>query len=190
MTADPDSAYARHAALTTVHNVLTAIGWDPQPDDETSGFLVDFGPPYLPIATASASIPLDQELFVFCLNFGVAASADRREGVSRFLTFVNWVEQFGCFVMDCDDGFIQFRASLSFRGVELSSPLIENAIRLSMKAVEKYSEPLIDVIARGKDAEQAFQEADATPRYAPFAATGSAPPRRTLDTRHRQASLC
>jgi hypothetical protein len=145
-------------AVDTLHAVLTGIGWEPREDTETAGFVVDFDPPYIPVAYAYAAISPDLEVFVFHLNFGVAAAASRREETARFLTLANLHLMVGNFEIDLEDGVVRFRSSLSFQGTELSEVLIRNVILCAMTTVERYAEGVIDVMARGKSAEDAFHE--------------------------------
>jgi len=146
-------------AFDTLRAVLTEIGWDPQLDEETAGFVVNFDPPYIPVAYAYAAISPELELFVFHINFGVAAAAHRRDEMVKFLALVNWNLMSGSFDMDCDDGQVRFRTSVCFEGIELSEALIRSAIRFAMNAVERYAGAAIDVMARGKSADQAYREA-------------------------------
>jgi hypothetical protein len=142
----------------TLHEVLTEMGWNPQRDDETAGFLVDFEPPYIPVAHAFAAISGELELFVFYLNLGVAAAPERRDETAKFLMLANWKLMSGNFEMDYKDGLIRLRSSVCFRGTELSKALIRGAILLAMNAVDRYAKGAIEVMARGKTAEQAFSE--------------------------------
>jgi hypothetical protein len=146
-------------AVDTLQKVLTEIGWKPQRDEETAGFVVDFDPPYIPVSTAFAAISLELEQFMFFVNFGVTASPEQRDAVCRFITRANWRLTVGNFEMDHDDGHVRVKSSVDFRGVELSEALIRNAIRAAMNAVEVYADSLIEVLAHGKDAEQAIKEA-------------------------------
>ena len=151
------------AEINTLRGVLRSLDWDPRHIEETGGFVVDFDPPYVPIAHAYAAIAEEPELFLFYLNVGVRVSQERKDEVACFLTRVNSDLMNGNFDMDYEDGMVRFRSSVGFAGTELSEHLIRNVILFAMNAVEKYAEPLIDVIARGKGAEQAFQEANAAP---------------------------
>jgi len=145
-------------AIETLRAVLTDIGWDARKDDETEGFIVDFDPPYIPLAFAYAAISADPEVFVFYLNLGVSAAADRRDETARFLTLANSNLMVGNFEIGFEDGLVRFRSSVPFQGTELSEVLIRNTILSAMDAVERYAEGVIDVMARGKSAEQVFHQ--------------------------------
>ena len=68
-------------ALKTVEDVLTDIGWDPQPT-ETEGMLrIDFSSDDIPIAEALASVRIDFERFVFYLIVRDRAPAKHRAQV-------------------------------------------------------------------------------------------------------------
>jgi hypothetical protein len=160
------SSTAISRAVETLYEVLTEIGWKPQKDEETAGFVVNFDPPYIPVAYAYAAISAELEMFVFYLNFGVAAAAERRDETARFLTLANWNLMNGDFEMDYEDGFVRFRSSVAFQEAELSGVLIRNVILFAMNAIERYADGAIDVMARGKSAEQAFKEAADSERLA------------------------
>ena len=160
MKVDNSSSAAVTRAVSTLRAILIEIGWDPKRDDQTAGFVVEFDPPYIPVAYAYAAISPKLEMFVFYLNFGVAAAAERRQETARFLSLANWSLMSGNFEMDWDDGQVRFRSSICFQGTDLSGTLIRNAIRFAMNAVERYAEGVIDVMARGKCAEEAFQKID------------------------------
>ena len=159
MPEDTKPQLGRASPLAALERVLTEIGWEPQPDEETAGFYVDFGPPHIPVSDAFAAIALDTEQFVFYINFGPAVPPDRMNQVARFLTLANWGLMIGNFEMDYSDGHVRFKSSLSFRGTELSEVLIRNAILSAMNAVERYADSLMQVLGQGKDADQAFREA-------------------------------
>ena len=146
--------------LAILGKVLTEIGWEPQPDDQTAGFYVDFGPPRIPVSDAFAAIATETEQFVFYINFGPAVPPEQMAEVAHFITLANWGLMIGNFEMDYTDGHVRFKSSVSFRGTELSEALIRNAILSAMNAVERYADALIQMMARGKGAEQAFKEAD------------------------------
>lgn len=153
------SSTAISRAIESVQEVLTQIGWNPRKDDETGGFIVNFDPPYVPVAYAYAAVSADLEVFVFYLNFGVAVAEDRRDETAHLVTLVNSDLMVGNFEIDFEDGLVRFRSSVPFQGTELSEALVRNVILSAMNAVERYAEKIIDVIARGKSAQQAFAEA-------------------------------
>lgn len=150
------TAPSSNNALATLRDVLVSIGWDPQPEGDTPGFIVDFDPPYIPIAHAYAAIADDLQLFVFYLNFGVEVAPDCRDAVSRFITLANHSLMSGNFELDLEDGLLRFRTSVVFGNQELSASLIRSAILFAMNAVELYAEPLIEVIVRNADPDLAF----------------------------------
>jgi hypothetical protein len=162
MTENDASSTTVSRAIETLRVALTDIGWDPQRDEETAGFVVEFDPPYIPVAQAFAAVSADMEIFVFYLNFGVATADDRKSEIAKFLTLANFNLMNGNFEMDYEDGLIRFRSGVCFQGTELSGALIRNVILFAMNTVEHYAEGVIDVVARGKSAEQAFQEASAS----------------------------
>ena len=142
-------------ANKTLKRVLEEIGWEPRPVDGVTGFVVDFGPPHTPIASGLAAIsPEDQ--FVFYLNFGFVAAPERRDECARLIARANWGLMIGNFEMDYEDGQVRFKSSVPFAGIDLSEPLIRNAILAAMTAVEAYAEAVEDVILRGETATAAL----------------------------------
>jgi hypothetical protein len=148
-------------ALRTLKKVLAEIGWDSEPDEENVCFYVDFGPPHIPVSDAVAGIAEDTERFLFYVNIGPSVPPERRDEVERFITLANWGLSIGNFEMEFDEGLVRFKSSVPFRGTQLSEALIRNAILGAMNAIETYAEPLIDVLGRGKGAQEAFREAKA-----------------------------
>jgi hypothetical protein len=148
-------------ALATLERVLSEIGWEPQPEESVTGFYVDFGPTGIPVSDAFAAIAPETEQFLFYLNFGPGAPPERIEETARFITHANWGLTIGNFEMDYHDGHVRFKSSVNFAHTELSEILIRNAILSAMNAVETYVGPLIEVMAGGKTAEQAIDEARA-----------------------------
>ncbi|HZE79591.1 MAG TPA: YbjN domain-containing protein [Candidatus Polarisedimenticolia bacterium] len=148
-------------ALEALRKVLTEIGWDSEPDEKNASFYVNFGPPHVPVSDAMATITVETERFLFYVNFGPLAPPERRDEVARFITLANWGLSVGNFEMDYEDGFVRFKSSVGFNNTDLPEALIRNAILAAMNAIEIYAEPLIDVLGRGKSAQEAFTEAKA-----------------------------
>lgn len=148
-------------AFAALRRVLAEIGWDSEADEENGIFSVDFGPPHVPVSDAIAAIARDTERFLFYVNIGPLTPPERRDEVARFITLANWGISIGNFEMDYEDGFVRFKSSLWFRNAGLPEPLVRNTILAAMNAVEIYAEPLIDVLGRGKSAQEAFAEAKA-----------------------------
>jgi len=144
-------------AAKNLQNVLIALGWEPQLDERTMGFIVDLGPPHLPLASIFAAISIGGDQLVIYFNFGIAAPAERRDEAARFIARANWGLMVGNFEMDYDDGQVRFKSSLDFTDAELTETLIRNAIRPAMQAVETYADALVEVIARGKSAADAIR---------------------------------
>jgi hypothetical protein len=151
----------RLLAIENMRKVLTEVGWDPQPEEESGSFFIDFGPPGVPVSDAFAAITSDARRFVLYVNLGPAVPHELRDGAARFITYVNWRLIVGNFEMDYEDGDVRFRSSFDFAGVELSETLIRNAILAAMNAVEAYADLLIELLTGRKDAKQAIEEAEA-----------------------------
>ena len=148
-------------AISRLRAVLTELGWELASGSEDNIFFVDFGPSHIPVAEVMAAISFESPRFVIYFNFGVDASAARRDEVARFITRANWGLLSGNFEMDYDDGHVRFKSSVDFNHTELSETLIRNAILSGMKAVEKYADALVEVLSGRKDAAQAIKDAEA-----------------------------
>jgi len=142
-------------ALATLKRVLDAIGWEPEPAESIAGFVVDFGEPHVPISNALAAITTDDR-FLFYLNFGFDAPAERRDECARLIARANWGLSIGNFEMDDEDGQLRFKVSVAFDGTELAEPLVRNGIVAAMHAVEAYAAAFADVIVKGDTAEAAI----------------------------------
>jgi hypothetical protein len=147
-------------AVDTLRKVLIEIGWEPQEDDQTASFVVDLGPPHLPVASAFAAISTDLEQFVFFVNFGLAVASGRRDEVAKLIARVNWDLTVGNFEIDYEDGHLRFKSSVNFRNAELSEMLIRNTILSAMNAVERYADALVAVAAGEKSVEQAIKDVE------------------------------
>ncbi len=143
-------------AFETLRKVLTQIDWASDPDEENASFYIDFGSPHTPVSDAIAAIAIEPEQFLFYVNIGPMASTERRDEVARFISRVNWGLSIGNFEMDHEDGFVRFRSSIAFSNAVLTEALIRNAILAAMEMVEIYADPVVDVLGRGKSAQEAW----------------------------------
>lgn len=143
----------------TLQRVMKEIGWQPEPaEGDITGFVVDFGEPHVPIATALAAIAPGGQ-FIFYINFGYAARPDRRDECARLLARLNSGLTIGSFEMDYDDGQIRCKSSVDFGGGELTENLVRNTILGAMKAIEAYAGAVTDVVMRGGTAADAAARA-------------------------------
>jgi hypothetical protein len=143
-------------AFEMLRKVLTQIEWASDPDEESASFYIDFGPPHDPVSDAVAAIATEAEQFLFYVNMGPMAPPERKDEVARFISRVNWELSIGNFEMDHEDGFVRFRSSIAFSNTVLTEALIRNAILAAMQAVEIYADPVVDVLGRGKSAQEAW----------------------------------
>lgn len=142
-------------AFSRVQRVLAELGWEPERVEGVAAFLVDFGPPHLPLSGALAAVG-DEEQFLFYVNFGVEVAAERRRETEHFIALANWGLSIGNFEMDPRDGQLRFKSSVDFAQVDLSEQLIRNAILAAMRAVEAYGDALLAVVGWGISAENAL----------------------------------
>jgi hypothetical protein len=148
-------------ALKTVKKVLTKTGWEPEETDNEGVLRVDFSGDKIPINEAFADVRIDYERFLYYLNFRDRAAAKYRHETMDFITRVNFDLVIGNFELNLDNGLVRFKSSIDFTAAELTEPLIRDAIKSSMDAVEQYAEAMVDVMRGKKDAVQALKDADA-----------------------------
>lgn len=147
-------------ALKTVEDVLTDIGWDPQPT-ETEGMLrIDFSSDDIPIAEALASVRIDFERFVFYLIVRDRAPAKHRAQVMEFVTRANFDLVTGNFELNLADGMVRFKSSIDFTRTTLNATLVRDAIRSAMDAVEMYASALVSVMRGKMNALDAIEDAE------------------------------
>jgi hypothetical protein len=145
--------------LERLRRVLEQLGWEPQEGRTPGSYFIDFGEPHVPLTSAIAALT-EHGFFMFYAIFGVSAAEDIRDEVARFITRANYGLSVGCFEMDYDDGRLQMRSSVDFKGIDLSEKLMVNVIVPAMAAVEQYADALMDVLAGKKSAVEAIQEAE------------------------------
>jgi hypothetical protein len=145
--------------LERLRRVLEQLGWEPQEARTPGSYFVDFGEPHRPLSSAIAALT-EQGFLMFYGIFGVSAADDVRDEVAQFITRANYGLSVGCFELDYDDGQLQIRSSVDFKGIDLSEKLMVNVIVPAMAAVEQYGDALMDVLAGRKSAVEAIEDAE------------------------------
>jgi hypothetical protein len=143
-------------ALKTVETVLTTIGWEPERTEADSVLRVDFSTDNIPIRDAFAEVRVDFERFLFYLNFRDRALPQTRAQTMEFVTRANFELIVGNFELNLDDGAVRFKSSIDFTGTPLTEPLVRDAIRSAMDAVEYYADALVAVVRGETTAVQAL----------------------------------
>lgn len=146
-------------ALKTVETVLTSIGWEPERTDVESVFRVDFSADNIPVLDALADVRVDFERFLFYLNFRDRATPQSRAQIMEFVTRANSELIVGNFELNLDDGSVRFKSSIDFTGAQLTEPLVRDAIRSAMDAVEYFADAFVAVVRGEKSALQALASA-------------------------------
>ena len=103
---------------------------------------------------------MDYERFLCYFNFKDQVSAKHQEQVIEFITLANFDLVIGNFEFDKNNGFVRFKSSVDFTGIELSNTLIRNTLKSGMDAVEQYGEALVKVIRDEKSVIEAIKEAE------------------------------
>lgn len=160
MTATDNARENGLKALENVREILNIVGWDPEETEQEGVLRVDFTEDNIPIEDAIADVRIDYERFLLYLNFRERAPVEHRRETMEFVTRVNYGLVIGNFELDLNDGFVRFKSSVDFTGVELIPPLIRDAIKSAMDAVEQYADAIVEVMQGKKKAKQALEEAE------------------------------
>lgn len=147
-------------ALKNVKKVLKTVGWDPEETDEEGVLRVDFSEDNIPIADALADVRIDYERFLYYLNFREKAPVRYRPETMEFVTRVNYDLVIGNFELNLENGFVRFKSSVDFTGFELEPPMIRDAIKSAMDAVEDYADAIVAVMKGKKKAKKALEDAE------------------------------
>lgn len=147
-------------ALKNVKEVLKTTGWDPQETEKEGVLRVDFSVDNIPIDEAIADVRIDYERFLYYLNFRQKAPVKQRHETMEFVTRVNYDLVIGNFELNLENGFVRFKSAVDFTGTELVPPLIRDAIKSAMDAVELYADAIVDVMHGKKKAKKALEDAE------------------------------
>ena len=147
-------------ALKNVKEVLKTTGWDPEETEKEGVLRVDFSVDNIPIADAIADVRIDYERFLYYLNFRERAPVKQRREAMEFVTRVNYGLVIGNFELNLENGFVRFKSSVDFTGTELVQPLIRDAIKSGMDAVETYADAIVEVMKGKKKAKKALEDAE------------------------------
>ena len=140
--------------FAVLERLLRGLGLEPRRDDALARFHIAFGDG-VPLATAFAAIAPDTRRFVFSIALGFDVAAARRDEVAHLLARLNWRLVVGSFDIDYADGQVRFRVGIDYSGAELTEPLMRNAIRAAMDAVESHAGNIVRVAAGVASAEEA-----------------------------------
>lgn len=101
----------------------------------------------------------EDERFLFYAVCPLRAPKETYPAMCEFLTRANYGMIIGNFEMDVSDGEIRYKASLGLKNVEISDPLINNAVYPVLSMMDKYL-PGIMMVLTGKSAEEAIQHVE------------------------------
>jgi hypothetical protein len=159
--ANPDRARANGLkAFQTVREVLTEVGWEPQPTDTEGMLTVDFSVDDIPVSEAIAEVRIEMERFVYYLNFRDRAAPANRAEAMEFVTRANFGLVIGNFELNLANGAVRLKASVDFTGVVLSRKLVTNVIQSLMDVAETYGDAYAAVSRGKKKAAAAIEEAE------------------------------
>lgn len=147
-------------ALKNVKEVLKTTGWDPEETEKEGVLRVDFSVDNIPVDEAIADVRIDYERFLYYLNFREKAPVKQRRETMEFVTRVNYDLVIGNFELNLENGFVRFKSAVDFTGTELVQPLIRDAIKSAMDAIELYADAIVDVMQGRKKAKKALEDAE------------------------------
>ncbi|MCU0690852.1 MAG: YbjN domain-containing protein [Polyangiaceae bacterium] len=156
--ADEDIEQSRRnssQAFVTLERFLRRLKWKPERIPKLTAWQVNFDDEG-PICGCAAHILPDTERFVFFVQLNFHVPPEHRTQVAEFITRINYGTVIGNYELDLGDGEVRYRASLDFRGQELTENLVANAIASAMDATEDYVEALLAVARGEKTASEAF----------------------------------
>ncbi len=111
------------------------------------------------IRTLTFSILIHDESFTIYHSLDIGADENVRDEVLKFLMRANYGLRHGCFEMDLRDGEIRYRHNISLTELRTDTKeAMENATTLGVIMITRYGNGLLDVIFRGKSAEDAITE--------------------------------
>ncbi|WP_394840837.1 YbjN domain-containing protein [Pendulispora brunnea] len=136
-------------AMLVVRSVLSERWVAAEPEQYTFQFqhLTDCGVPLTGLIWIN---PAAHALHLRVLFQNVEPAA--REEVVQYMTAVNYQLPNGCFAMDPDSGELRFKASIFFRGAELSYALVSNLVESSLEFVDAHAHQFIHVMMGGEAA--------------------------------------
>lgn len=150
-------------AVTTVRKVLDPfnpreLDIDPATD---IGFITQFNKEKgEPDVQGVAHILLQENRFVFFLEFLKNAPADSRQAVSEFITRANFGISIGNFEMNFGDGLVRYKVSIEFTSMDLPENMVRNAILSAMDAVEMYHQVLYQIYEGKLSPKEAIRQAE------------------------------
>lgn len=117
------------------------------PEDNATGFVVSFAESEQ--MGGLVYIFPEREQFAFYLIMLQPVPVETLARVAALITRLNNDLVIGNFELDYDEKTVQFKVSLAFQGVELSQPLVKNAVLAALDTVGTFS-PAIRHVASGQ----------------------------------------
>lgn len=91
-------------------------------------------------------------------NYGPYMPVERRPAIAEALSRINCQLWLGNFELDFADGEVRFRASVDVEDGLLSETMVENMLRFTMNAMERFHDPLMRIAFGDGDPELAIVE--------------------------------
>lgn len=107
----------------------------------------------------TARLDLERALLITTAMISQAVPDDALGEVVEFVTRLNYSLSYGAFDVDIDEGWVQFRTGVCYRGTELTERLVGATLSEAIDAFRLYLDDLVAVIEGELDAIAAWQRA-------------------------------
>jgi len=146
--------------MTVVEPAMKALRLDPELDEQyrqLRAVVVEHEGKAL--LGCTARLDPERALLITTAIIPQSVPDDSLAEVVEFVTRMNYSLSYGSFDVDVDEGWVQFRTGLCYRGTELTEPLARVTLSEAIDAFRLYLDDLVAVIEGDLDAVAAWQRA-------------------------------
>lgn len=137
-----------------------SLGYDPEYDRKTGQVrAVVARHEGRPVMACTLRVDRGREIMVATAIISQPVPDDRLVEVVEFATRMNYSLDYGSLDVDVDEGWVQLRAGVAFRGAELGVELARAALEEVVLSFSRLLDPLVEIIEHGADAVTAWQRA-------------------------------
>jgi hypothetical protein len=149
------------ATLDLIQEYLRFQQWNFKVDTKMNG--VRFGMKGKNANLMTFIFVYDELCYTTCFTvLPFTAPAKKRAAVAEYLLRVNEKLLFGNFLMDYDNGQVQFKTFIPFDGEFLSHKLVEHLILSNLKNADFYCKGLMQILSADIEPEAALSDIEAT----------------------------
>ena len=147
-------------AISNIIYCINHIGWDISETDQEGLFLVDLSAEETALINLHLDVKLGYQRFIMYANFEAKATGKTSVEVVRAISMLNHDMVIGNFEFQENTGFVRYKSSIDFTGVELSKKLIFNILQCMIDVIEDYADVLHDIIVGKSKVEEVANELD------------------------------